>query len=175
MKKILSSLSAAICLFLPGCKDTRIEKHKDKKPTIDMQSFFQGTVKGHGSFFDWRGRQTKGFTITMIGDFKNNQGPLKEHFIFADGSKLDREWHVIFHEDKTYSATAPDIIGTGKGSQMGNAAYTDYVINIPYKNSSINLHMDDWCYQIDNNTVLNKAAMKKFGIKVAEMIVLLKK
>lgn len=176
MKKFFSMLSASVCLFLPGCKDSRLEKHKDKKPVMDMQSFFNGTVKGHGSFFDWRGRQTSGFSITMIGDFdKNGKGPLKEHFVFHDGSKLDREWTVQFNKDKTYTATASDIVGTGTGDQAGNAAHTEYVITIPYNNSTINISMDDWCYQIDEKTVLNKARMKKFGFTVGEMIVFLSK
>lgn len=176
MKKLFSALSASICLFLPGCKDSRLEQHKNRKPTIDLQKFFEGTVKGHGSFFNWRGQQTRSFTLTMTGHFnKENKGPLKEHFIFDDGSKLDREWTVQFHEDKSYSATASDIVGVGKGDQAGNAAHTDYVITIPYKNSTINITMDDWCYQIDDKTVLNRAKMKKFGITVGEMIVILEK
>lgn len=176
MKKFFSSLSATLCLLVPGCKDTRLEQHKNRIPTIDLQSFFNGTVKGHGSFFNWRGRQTRGFTLTMIGDFdKNGKGPLKEHFIFDDGSKLDREWTVQFNEDKTYSATASDIVDKGTGDQIGNAAHTNYVITIPYNNRSVNITMDDWCYQIDNKTILNRAVMKKFGIKVGEMIITLTK
>lgn len=176
MKKILSYFYAIFCFMLPGCKYTALEHHKDKTPTMDMQTFFQGTVKGEGAFFDWAGYQTRSFTITMIGDFdKDNQGPLSEHFIFDDGSKLDRQWHVQFNKDNTYTETAPDIVGTGTGKQAGNAANTLYKIVIPYNNSSITISMDDWCYQVDKNTVLNKAKMRKFGIPVGEMIVMLRK
>ncbi|MBM17840.1 MAG: hypothetical protein CL947_02075 [Epsilonproteobacteria bacterium] len=176
MKKLFSMLSAGICLMTPGCKDTRLEQHKNRTPKINLQKFFDGTVKGYGSFFDWRGRQTRSFTITMIGDFdKNNKGPLKEHFVFSDGSKLNREWTVQFDEQGNYTATAPDIVGTGHGQQMGNAAYTDYVITIPYGDSSVNITMDDWCYMVDDNKIINKAAMKKFGFKVAELVIFLEK
>ena len=176
MKKIIAYISSICCFLLPGCSSLNLEHHKDKVPTMDMQTFFQGTVKGEGSFFNWRGQQTKSFTIVMEGNFKkNNSGPLTEHFVFSDRSTLDRKWEVSFKDDNTYTATAPDIIGEGTGSQFGNAANTKYKIVIPYDNSTVTLSMDDWCYQIDKKTVLNRATMKKFGIPVGEMVVMLRK
>ena len=33
--------------------------------------------------------------------------------------------------------------------------------------------MDDWCYKVDENTVLNRTKMRKSGIPVSEMIAML--
>ena len=45
-------------------------------------------------------------------------------------------------------------------------------MRIEYKNSTIDVKLDDWTYLTDKNTAVK---MKKFGIKVGEFIIFLKK
>lgn len=176
MKKIFTIFSTILCLLLPGCRLQKLQNYENRVPKIKMQEFFNGKVEGWGIIFDWKGMMTRSFTITMIGSWdENNAGPLSEDFIFDDGSTLHRLWQAQFFPDGSYVATASDIVGQAKGQENGCAVQTNYVITLPYNDSSINISMDDWCYQIDEKTIINKAIMKKFGIKVGELIICLKK
>lgn len=175
MKKRIS-ICGLLCMLLPGCADNRIDTYKDRTPKINMQHFFKGTVTGWGAIFDFTGKQSRSFTITMIGNWgETNSGTLEEHFVFDNGTKLDRSWNITFNADGSYVGTAVDIVGQAIGVEKGCASFADYKIRIPYKGWNVVVHMDDWTFQVDQNTVLNKAVMKKFGIKVGEMIIVLQK
>ena len=74
-----------------------------------------------------------------------------------------------------FTAKAGDVVGEAQGSQIGNAVNLRYTLNVPYNKSTINLKMDDWMYQINTDTVLNRTAMRKFGLKVGEVVLIMKK
>ena len=66
-------------------------------------------------------------------------------------------------------------MGEAKGRVNGNAVNLNYVLNIPYKDSTMNLDMDDWMYLTEKNTIVNRTSMKKFGFKVGEIVLVMKK
>jgi len=175
MKKIKLFIISLLCFFLPGCNNNSIDYYANKKPKVDLRSFFHGDVEGWGALFDYQGRQIRSFHVSIKGDWDKNNGKLKEWFVFDDGEKTERVWELNFTDDTAFVGRANDVIGEAKGSQNGNAANLHYVLNVPYKGSSINLNMDDWMYLAEDNILLNRTSMKKFGFKVGELFIFMRK
>ena len=70
---------------------------------------------------------------------------------------------------------AGDVIGEALGTQQGNAVNLTYTLQIPYGNRTLNLAMDDWMYLVQDGVVLNRTVMKKWGLKVGELALVMKK
>lgn len=175
MKKIQILIMSIICFLIPGCRSNSIEYYAQKKNKVDLRSFFKGDIEGWGSIFDYQGRQTRSFYVTLKGTWDKDKGTLEEWFFFDDGEKTERIWDISFTNDSTFVGTAKDIVGTAQGKQNGNAVNLNYTLNIPYDGSTINLSMDDWMYLIQDDIILNRTSMRKFGFKVGEIVLFMKK
>ena len=176
MKKIILIVCAlALSIWYFCCHTNKLSHHANKTPTIDLRKFFDGDLEGWGMFFDHMGRQKSTFHITLKGTWHDNKGKLDEYFTFDDGRKLERSWDLEFKDNTLFTGTASDVPGGASGSQIGNAANIHYMIKVPYKDSTIELKMDDWMYGIDESTVLNRTKMYKFGFPVGEMVLFIRK
>lgn len=150
----------------------KIDDYKIESPIVDFKTFFKGEVEGVGMFFDYRGKQKSSFHVTLKGLWEENK--LEEFFVFNDATKLERTWFIDFKENK-FTADAIDCEGKLKGVQSGNTIYSKYVLKIPYENSLLKVTMDDWMYLIDDKTIINRTGMYKFGFKIGEMVIFLRK
>jgi hypothetical protein len=175
MKKIQLIIMSIICFLIPGCNNNSIEHYNSKKNKVDLRSFFNGDIEAWGALFDYQGRQTRTFYAAIKGTWEQNNGVLEEWFVFDDGEKTERKWDVHFSDDQIFTGTAKDVIGTAHGRQNGNAVNLHYVLNVPYNNSTINLNMDDWMYLVGDKVIVNRTSMKKFGFKVGEIVLFMKK
>lgn len=73
-------------------------------------------------------------------------------------------------DEHTYEGTAGDVIGTAKGKQYGSALNWSYVLRVPVGSSTSDLTFDDWMFLGPQGTLINRAVMKKYGIKVGELV-----
>jgi hypothetical protein len=172
------SVLGFIALLFSGCSlqtiDFYQEHAKERKHPLDLRQFFQGDIEGWGALFDWSGRQTRSFYVQIKASWQGNQGILDEWFTFDDGEKVYRQWKINYRDDQTFEATAGDVVGVAQGLTAANAVNMNYVLRLPYKDSTIDVSMDDWMYQVENGIVLNKTAMKKWGFKVGEVSLIMK-
>jgi hypothetical protein len=175
MKKIQLFIMSIICFLIPGCSNNKIDYYDSKKDKIDIRSFFDGEIEGWGGIFDYQGRQTRSFTVKIKGAWEKDKGILDEWFVFDDGEKTERKWNIEFSNNSIFVAGAQDVIGQAKGIQNGNAVNMNYVLTLPYNGSTINLKMDDWMYLVDKDIILNRTSMNKFGFKVGEVVLFMKK
>lgn len=173
MKKL--KILGILCFLLPGCSSNHIDYYSDNKEKMDLREFFDGEIEGWGALFDIWGRQTRSFYVHIKGSWDGNSGILDERFDFNDGEKQTRKWNINFENDHIFKANAGDVIGDARGLQKGNAVNLNYILEVPYNNSTIRLSMDDWMYKIEGGGVINKTSMKKFGIKVGELVLHMKK
>ena len=174
MKKLYLILTG-FSLLLAGCSDKSIEEYKDMKPKLNIVEYFQGRLEANGILFDFLGRPKRYFYAEMTGEQKGKTLVLDEHFIFDDGEKTHRIWEITLKNDHEFSGKAADVIGIAQGRQMGNAVNIKYVLRVPYNKSTLDLSMDDWMYLINDTTIINRTSMKKFGIKVGELILVIQK
>ena len=160
-------------LFDFGAQD--VEAYADKEPVLDLRDYLSGSLVAAGVFFGLSGRVERRFVADMVGTWNGNTGTLEERFRFADGEVGDRCWTMRFAGDGTFAATAPDVVGEAAGRQSGNAAAMRYRLRVPRGNGEIVVDMVDWFYLLHDGTLINKARMSKFGMKVGELAVSFRK
>lgn len=174
MKLVLLLLVVALVLALwrPGFgfRSQRLEHYAGTGPTFDIQERLSGNLISEGMIYGPRGRVVSRFVAQMQGTWDGNTGTLSEDFAYANGSTQARKWYLTMGEDGHFTATADDIIGTGEGRQMGAMVELKYRIRLPEDAGGHVLNVTDWMYLMENGTILNRSEMRKFGIKVAELI-----
>ena len=110
------------------------------------------------------------FVADMTGDWDGATGTLSEDFRYATGGTQQRKWHLKMGENGRFTATADDIIGEGQGQQMGATVRLTYRIQLSEAGGGHVLDVTDWMYLMENGTIINRSEMRKFGVKVAELI-----
>ena len=86
--------------------------------------------------------------------------------MYDDGEKDRRVWTIKILDDGNYSGTADDVIGKATGKASGNALNWSYKLNLKLKDSSVKVDFDDWMFLQENNILINRAEVKKWGLKI---------
>ncbi|OZY83867.1 hypothetical protein CBP51_18815 [Cellvibrio mixtus] len=159
---------SGLIFMLSSCSTTTIDDYAQNSPVFDPTTFFNGSLSAHGVLKDRSGKVTRYFNATINAYWNNGVGTLEERFVFNDGEVQFRNW-TLTPNGKGYNATAGDVIGTGKASVSGNAMQLDYVLEIAYKGSPLQLHVEDWMWQVDNKVLLNESTLRKWGFKVGSI------
>lgn len=176
MKKKITALCAGLLYVLTGCSSATVEDYAAQTPKLDIREYLNGKLEAWGVLFDVSGKVDLHFYVTMVGSWQGNVGTLKENFVYSDGRKDERIWTITFTDDTNFTATAHDVQGVAVGTQAGNAANMQYVLNAVRSNGeTITLSMDDWLYLVDDKTLINRTKMRKFGITVGELMIAFKK
>ena len=139
-------------------------------PALDLRSYLSGTLLASGAFFGLTGRMERRFEIEMVGRWSGNRGTLDERLCYDDGETADRRWTLDFADDETFTATAPDVEGAAPGAQRGHAAVMRYRLRLPRPRGEIVVGMEDRFFLLDDGTLINRARMSKFGLKVGEVV-----
>jgi hypothetical protein len=160
---------AVLILGLGGCASQNLASYQSETPHLDLRSYFNGRVMAYGMFQDRSGQVVKRFTVEMDCSWVGDQGTLDERFTYADGSTQRRIWRLTRHSDGRYTGQADDVVGSAQGSVAGNAFNWSYTLRLPVGDSTYEVQFDDWMYLIDNQVMLNRATMRKFGISLGEV------
>ena len=173
MKKILSLL---IIIFLTGCsKNMKPTDFKNQEPRLIIENFLSGNVKAWGILQNRSGEVTRQFSADLNGTWNGKQLILDEKFNWSDGEVQTRQWKINKIDDHNYEGTANDVVGIAKGYSYGPAFKFEYVLLVPVKGKEIKISFDDWIFKQNESVAINRATMKKFGFKVAELTVMFKK
>ncbi len=166
-------------MFLLGCSSNLIDDYADKTPELKLEKFFQGELKAHGVVLDRSGAFQRSFTVKLIGNWQQENGQLKgkldEWFVYDDGEEDTRTWLITKTAEGEYMGTANDVIGKANGHARGNALYWRYDLEIQYKGDPLVVTLDDWMYLVDENRLINRTEIIKFGFKVGEVLLSIEK
>ena len=173
-KKARYLLLLLLITSLSACTNT-LQEYQSTSPEFDLKDYFTGDLKGWGLVKNWKGEVTERFSVDLNGSWNENKGRLYELFTYADGRTQERTWLLEKRLDGTSIGTADDVIGTAIGSQSGFAFNWTYELLIDTENGQINVTLNDWLYQIDNQALVSEAQIKKFGINVGEVLVFIVK
>ncbi len=154
--------------LLASCSQSVLE-YQNETPALSLNQFFTGSAKAYGVLHDWRGKQSLRFTADLCGEWSDNRGDLYEVFYFSDGRVEQRHWQLQQFADGRVTGTAGDVEGEAKGQLAGNTLYWQYVLQIPYDGDVMAVTVKDWLYLIDEQNLINRTTMHKFGIEVAEL------
>ena len=62
-----------------------------------------------------------------------------------------------------------DVVGEAAGESAGNALRWGYTLALPVDGRIWHVQFDDWMFLMDGHTMINKAQMSKFGIRLGEV------
>ena len=159
-------------ILLTGCTTMKIEDFSNTKPEFIPQEYFNGKIRAYGLVKNRSGEIIRTFKGDMYGSWdENGVGKLEEFFVYDDGEKLERTWILTPSEGKKFIATANDIVGPSMMTAIGNTVLIDYVMRVPYRNSTIDLSVQDWLHLQEDGVIINHSKMKKFGFVVGELVI----
>lgn len=139
-------------------------------PLFDITKHLAGEIRSEGIIYGPRGAMTSSFTARMFGEWDGDTGTLTEEFTYSNGRQQTRKWFLTLGPDNSFVATADDIVGEGKGIISGATIRIEYAIVLPEEAGGHTLNATDWLYLTDNGVILNKSEMRKYGLKVAELV-----
>ncbi len=157
-------------LGLAGCGSVDIERYAEQAPTLDLRTYFNGTLDAHGIFQDRSGEVKRRFHVVIEASWEGDTGVLDEHFTYADGETQRRVWTIVDHGAGRYTGTADDVVGEAVGEARGNALRWRYVLALPVDGKTYHVDFDDWMYLMDDQVMLNRSVMSKFGIRLGEVV-----
>jgi|Deesub1362A_J573_1020465.scaffolds.fasta_scaffold32530_2 hypothetical protein len=155
---------------LMGFEAQRPEDYAATTPAFDIRTHLAGPIVAEGVIFGPAGRVSQRFVADMEGSWDGAAGRLTEAFRYSSGAAQLREWTLRVGNDGEIIGTAPDIIGEARGRQSGATVMLRYRLRLPESAGGHVLDVVDWLYLTEDGTILNKSVMRKFGIKVAELI-----
>ena len=161
---ILCSLLLASCATSPTPAD-----YADQKPQLDLKQYFNGELVAHGIFTDRAGKVARRFTVQLTGTWDGKQGTLDERFTYSDGKTERRVWRLTDEGNGRWTGRADDVVGFAEGRAAGNALNWRYTLALPVDGKVYEVQFDDWMYLMDDQVMLNKAAMSKFGVGLGEV------
>ncbi|MEG3753442.1 DUF3833 domain-containing protein [Psychromonas arctica] len=168
MKYIKTSLLLLSSFALASCSQDLSDYTKNSNE-FDIKEYFNGNVTAWGTIQDASNVVTRRFCVELEGTWEGQDGVLAEKFFFDDGEISYRNWHFSKQADGRYIGTAEDVVGEAIGEHQGFAFQLQYTLTIPVDDTTYDVSMNDWMYQIDEYRVVNKTSINKFGVNVANV------
>lgn len=157
-------------LLLAGC-GTSLDNYRGQGPNWDLARFFNGKLVAHGLVTDRSGEVTSRFRVEMQGRWREGKGELFEQFYFDDGRKQTRTWFLSKGADGHWRGTSSDVVGEAVGKTAGFALNWRYQLDLALPDGEVvRVSFDDWMYLLDQDRLINRAEISKFGIHLGEVI-----
>jgi hypothetical protein len=168
-RRLMLSAAAATALAASGCAGPSVNDYASEQPPLDLRQYFNGVVDAWGIFTDRSGKVVKRFTVVMHCQWNGDEGVLDEDFVYSDGTQQKRIWKLRHLGDGHYTGQAGDVIGTADGQTRGNAFNWRYTLALPVSDQVLHVQFDDWMYLMNDQVMLNKASMSKWGVFLGEV------
>lgn len=158
-----------LTLGLLGCSSVTVDHYRDQRPTLDLRTYFNGTLDAWGIFQGRSGDVQRRFHVVIDARWSGDTGVLDERFTWADGSTSRRVWTLTRQVDGSYRGRADDVVGEAIGEVAGNAFHWRYVLALPVDGTTYHVDFDDWMILMDERVMLNRANMSKWGWRLGEV------
>lgn len=177
MKHVIKSVGLALTLALTGCAGSiEGEQYVQQSPKFDLYSFFDGKVKAWGIAQGRSGEIKQRFTVDINGRVEGEKLILDESFTYSLGEgPTERVWEITPAGTNRFNGKAGDILGTAEGISYGNAFNFSYKMDLPVDDTTYEVGFDDWFFAMDDNTMMNRSYITKFGVVVAEVTIFMQK
>lgn len=167
--------SALVLRRFLGFRAQRPEDYAGQGRTFDIREHLDGSMICEGVIYGPAGRVTTRFVAEMDATWQGDTCRMTEAFHYDTGGGLSRAWTIRMLDGDRFEATAPDIIGTARGRQTGSAVQLKYAIRLPDSAGGHVLDTTDWMYLMENGSIINRSQMRKFGLKVGELVAMIRK
>jgi len=161
-----------LAALMTGCASPSLKDYADKQPKMDLVDYFEGRTEAWGQFQDLRGKVRRRFKVTIDGTWDGSVLTLVEDFVYDDGETERRVWTIEPTGDGTWEGRAEGVVGMAEGEASGNAFNWRYRFDLKTgEGETTRVSFDDWLWRQDENVVINKAYVSKFGITIGEVII----
>lgn len=175
MRSIINTAIILVMFLATGCSRVSIQDYQGTVPALDLKTFFDGELVAYGILQDRSGRVTRKFEATISASWQGDEGVLEEHFLFDDGEEQERTWHLVHLGGNRYTGTAGDVVGTASGATAGSAFNWRYQLEVPWNNGTIVVNLDDWLYLVEQDHLINRTRLTKFGFRVGELTLVIER
>ncbi|MCY7294838.1 DUF3833 domain-containing protein [Alteromonas sp. a30] len=178
MKTLRTLFPFFAALLLSACSHSPDgERYRQYTPDFDLFAFFDGNVRAWGIVQNYSGDVVQRFTVDIQGTVINDEElQLDESFTYMQGEGVkQRVWRLKQTKDGLVHGQADDIHYPATGQRFGNAFQFTYDMDLPVDDSYYLVSFDDWMWMIDNNTLMNRSYIKKWGVVVAEVTIFMQK
>lgn len=159
---------ALVGVTLIGCS-TNIEDYQGEQPELKLETFFNGELVAYGMVQDYSGKVIQRFKADLQGSWDGNHGVLDEQFYYADGTTQERIWRITKTGENTYEGRADDVADVAMGTTAGNVLNWTYTLIIERNGEPFEVKLDDWLYLVDEDNMINRTKMYKYGLEVGEI------
>lgn len=166
-------LVAVVVGTLLGCSPIRVTDYSDARPLFEVEKFFTGKLSAHGIVKDGSGKVIRRFNADIAAQWVDGVGTLTEEFVFDDGQIQRRIWTLQANGDGRYTGTADDVVGAAQLQQAGNSLFLDYVLRLPYRDSEVDVRVDDRMYLVSPDILINESKFTKFGWEVGTLVLVI--
>ena len=160
---------------LTSCAQVDVGDYAEAEPRLVPEAFFDGQLRARGVVTSRSGNVIRRFTAEIKAYWVDGIGTLEEDFVFDDGELDRRVWTLTPAGQGLYRGTAGDVVGEGELRVAGNSMFLDYVLRVPWRDGSIDLRIDDRMYLIDERTLINESSMRKFGVEVGQLLLVIQR
>lgn len=171
-----SLLFVGFIIILAGCATTNLDQYAGNRPELDIFTYFHGKTIGWGIVQDRSGNLIRQFRVDIDGSVSaDGKLVLKEAFDWSDGEKSTRIWTIERVDEHHFQGTAADVVGTATGTAYGNVLNWRYDLNLTAGDRMWKIHFDDWMFLHNEDVLINRAAMSKFGFHVGDVTIVFNK
>jgi hypothetical protein len=171
MNKSYKAMFFVILSFLITSCSVKLSDYNKIDKSFDIKNYFTGDIVAWGTVQDYNNKVNRRFCVEINGTWQGNSGLLAEKFYFKDGEISYRNWQLTKRSDGSYEGVAEDVIGTAIGKHKGFSFQFKYELLLKVDDDSYQVSMDDWMFQLDEYRVINKTAISKLGVNVANVTI----
>jgi len=164
MKRLLMVGIVIVALGVVGCAGKDIKSFEGAEPKFRPEQFFDGHVRAWGYSENRFGSINQWFEADFHGETNGDTLTMHEELRYSDGRVIERDWTVVKQSDHEYTVRATDMVGEGKALAYGNAVQWKYYLNVSIGGSKWTLWFDDWMFKRDDNTMIDRATISKYGL-----------
>lgn len=160
----------ALIVGLLGCGEALpVDGFRPTAPGIDPLRFFTGHIVSWGVLEDRSGQPTSIVTTDCVGTMEDGVLRMTQRLTIGQDAPVTRLWQMRRAGPGRYEATANDMVGTAVGEAAGRAFHWTWTLATSPGNFLRNVTMDQWWYQLDDGSMLNRTTIRKFGAILAEV------
>lgn len=163
-----------ILLLSAGCS-THLHEYRETTPTLQLENFYNGDLVAYGIVQNYSGKVIRRFKADLNGSWQGSKGKLEETFYYDDGEIQQRTWMLEKINDNQYRGNASDVTEPADGEVSGFAMNWQYTLQIKVDEDLYDVNFNDWMYLIDDQRLINRAEMNKWGFKVGEVTIWIEK
>ncbi len=169
-------IAIATLMILAACSaKPKVPKTFLSDRQLNLEEFFDGQTAAYGQFQDVLGNVSRRFTVDIEGRWTGETLTLVEDFTYDDGATEQRVWTLTKTGEDTWTGTAPGVLGTASGIERGDTFNWKYSIDLPVKDGTMRADFDDWMWLLDDDRLLNRAYLSRFGVRLGEVILFFEK